>query len=190
MVWPACIHYMDRAPGCIQSSAKRAQGFAFHSKSFYVCEWIEQIAMKYLNAQLWSHIWDVKCQIMALVIQNGRILFRGKPVFKLSIRIFGFSTISSSLCMHFGGFSPFLCQQFIFHLYSSSLSMLFSSNRNIFTCKLIPSVLPHCKASPCRGSACLMEFRATGGKLQPSGVPGFHTVDQAGRPLPTGHGFF
>lgn len=101
-----------------------------------------------------------------------------------------FSTISSSLCMHFGGFSPFLCQHLIFHLYSSSLSMLFSSNRNIFTCKLIPSVLPHCKASPCRGSACLMEFRATGGKLQPSRVPAFHTVDQAGRPLPTGHGFF
>lgn len=100
-----------------------------------------------------------------------------------------FSTISSSLCIHFGGFFPFLCQHLIFHLYSSSFSMLFSSNRNIFTCKLIPSVLPHCKASPCRGTACLMEFDATGGKLQPSGVPGFHTMDQAGRALPTGHGF-
>lgn len=105
-------------------------------------------------------------------------------------RFFVFSTISSSLCIHFGGFSPFLCQHLIFHLYSSLLSMLFSSNRNIFTCKLIPSVLPHCKASPCRGAACLMEFHTPGGKLQPSRVPGFHTVDQAGRALPTGHGFY
>lgn len=75
MVWPACTLYMGRAPGCIQSSAKRAQGFAFHGKSFYVCEWIEQIAMKYLNAQSWSHNGEVKCQIMALLMEDGRILF-------------------------------------------------------------------------------------------------------------------
>jgi len=106
---------------------------------------------------------------------------------KLPVQLFGpFSHVLFVDIL--AGFVPVFRQHLIFHLYSLLLSMLFSSNRNIFTHKLIPSVLLRCKASPRRGTACLISFRTTAGKLQPSGVPGFHPADQTGRVLPLGHG--
>lgn len=58
-----CVHSLHGQSSWLHSKhCKRSlQSFAFHGTSFYACEWIVKIAMKYLNAQLWSYNWEDKC---------------------------------------------------------------------------------------------------------------------------------
>lgn len=183
-----CMHSLHGQSPWLHSKHRKRSARLCLPREELLCEWIVKIAMKYLNAQLWSHNWEVKRQIMALLMEDGRSLISGKPAAQTTCPAFwSFLPYPLLFVPLLGGFLPsFVSILFFVFIHCCSLrfslateTYLLASWSHLCSClvKLPPAAALRVWFSLVRrrGSSSLQECQDL-------------TPLSTGRGLPLGHG--